>query len=63
MYMPPFPVASCTALIKKGIVALPIHDAMLAQKHHADAAKEVMEREAWRMTEADILASVSTAVD
>ncbi|HWM47690.1 MAG TPA: hypothetical protein VNR11_12350 [Xanthobacteraceae bacterium] len=51
------------ALLKRGIIALPIHDAVLVAERHAAEARAVMENEAKRATGADIPASVETVAD
>jgi hypothetical protein len=38
-------IAVITHLFNKGIAALPLHDAVLVGRSHAEAAKEVMEDE------------------
>jgi hypothetical protein len=54
-------VAVTLSLLRQGIVALPIHDAVLVPKCHASAAQAVMRKEAKRLTRADIPADIQTA--
>jgi hypothetical protein len=54
-------VAVTLALFKRGIVALPIHDAVLTAASHAETAKAVMQEIARRLTGADIPAAIETA--
>jgi hypothetical protein len=49
------------ALFSRGIVALPIHDAVLVPEKHAAAARAVMEQEAIRLTGGMIPADVQAA--
>jgi hypothetical protein len=41
-------VAVLLSLMKDGITALPLHDAVLVQERHAETAKATMQREALR---------------
>lgn len=56
-------VAVMLRLLKQGITALPIHDAVLVAERHATAAKTLMEQEAKRLTGAHIPAEIKTATD
>jgi hypothetical protein len=51
------------ALFSRGIVALPIHDAVLVPEKHTAAARAVMEQEALRLTGAKIPADIQTGAD
>ena len=42
-------VATLLALMKRGITALPLHDAVLVQERHAETAKATMERQSKRL--------------
>ena len=53
--------AVTVALFDQGIVALPIHDAVLVAKRHAATAKAVMQDEAKQLTGANIPATIETA--
>jgi hypothetical protein len=56
-------VAVTLALFKRGVVALPIHDAALVPEKHAAAAKAIMVQEALRLTGANIPADIQTGAD
>jgi hypothetical protein len=54
-------VAVTLALFKRGIAALPIHDAVLVAANHAETAKAVMQETARNLTGANIPAAIETA--
>lgn len=53
-------VAVTLDLFSRGVVALPIHDAVLVAAHHATTAKAVMESKAYELTGARISAEIQT---
>jgi hypothetical protein len=56
-------VAVTLAMLGRGIVALPIHDAVLVPEKHAAAERAVMQQEALRLTGAKIPADIQTGAD
>jgi hypothetical protein len=53
-------VAALLSLMKRGITALPIHDAVLVPKRHATIAKETLQRESKRRIGTAIPAEIKT---
>jgi hypothetical protein len=51
-------VAITLALFERGCVALSVHDAVVVAKRHARTAKAITEREARRVTGANIPAAI-----
>lgn len=54
-------VATLLSLMKRGITALPLHDAVLVPERHAIAAKETLQRESKRRVGTVIPAEIKTA--
>lgn len=54
-------VATLLSLMKRGITALPLHDAVLVPERHAIAAKETLQRESKRRIGTVIPAEIKTA--
>jgi hypothetical protein len=55
-------VATLLNLLRRGITALPIHDAVLVAESHAEIARGTLEAEAKRLCNAAIPAEIKTAV-
>jgi hypothetical protein len=56
-------VASLLSLIRRGITALPVHDAVLVAERHAKIAKATLEMEAKRRVRVAIPAEIKTRAD